>query len=77
MSLPNLDEFLFLSVLAFPNASRMGLVCKMALSTPPPVDFVDFWVSCLSTNLVFSVFPEPDSPLITTLWLLPVSKRSP
>ena len=72
MNLPNLDELLFRTVWAFPNASRMGLALKICCDRFENWRIPDFAVGvsevataaryCM-TFLVFSVFPAPDSPL--------------
>jgi hypothetical protein len=61
----NREELLFLTVCAFPNASRMGFawrICCSRLSTAwgPEAIAARYWI----TFFVFSVFPAPDSPLL-------------
>ena len=60
----NREELLFLTVCAFPKASRMGLACRiccsrLSASCGPEAIAARY---CM-TFLVFSVFPAPDSPL--------------
>ena len=79
---------LLCSVLAFPNASRIGFVSSTLVSIdvssgdddvfffgddnspvaePPPTSPATYFI----TNLVVSVFPAPDSPVMIMLWLSP------
>eukprot|EP00976_Prorocentrum_cordatum_P032781 667615-Prorocentrum_minimum.AAC.4 len=68
MSLPNRDELLLRRVFAFPNASRIGFVCSTCSSIPlPPARVARY---CMAIFVV-SVFPAPDSPLITIDWSTP------
>lgn len=82
INFPNLEELLFLTVWAFPNASKIGLarsICCDKLEKGFPVDrdpddsgvatAAKYWM----TFFVFSVFPAPDSPL--KLMLLPQRKK--
>jgi hypothetical protein len=63
--LTNREELSFRTVLAFPNASRIGLASKIrASSCSAPRELCEEReVSHWTTLLVFSVFPAPDSPL--------------
>lgn len=75
LTFPNRDELLFLSVLAFPNASRIGLLMRIR-SSGPTVD-VEPAISAMYCRhcFVHSVFPAPDSPLITIDCEMPFSRR--
>ena len=62
--LTNLDELLFLTVLAFPNASRSGLDFRITSFTccavsPPPETADKYSIM----NFAATVLPAPDSPL--------------
>ena len=65
--LPNLDELSFLTVLALPNASKIGLQAIIFSSilwvgsTTLPDNYVKKFIAILA----FSVLPAPLSPLIT------------
>jgi hypothetical protein len=75
--LPNLEELSFLIVLAFPNASRIGLhliIIYSTLTFSPELDeeteisflfILEIAVKNFKAYLAFSVFPAPLSPEIT------------
>eukprot|EP00982_Pelagococcus_subviridis_P004359 29141-Pelagococcus_subviridis.AAC.4 len=67
ISFPKRDELSFLSVFAFPNASKIGFVCNTLRSIPPPSPPPTL-ARYLIAIFVVSVFPAPDSPLTTTAW---------
>jgi len=67
MNLPKRLELLFLVVLAFPNDSRIGLESTNCSSTCECLPLR--WARYDTISFVDSVFPAPDSPLITTHWL--------
>ena len=72
-SFPKRDELPLRTDLAFPKASRIGLVCSTLSSTPPPpARSARNRIACL----VVSVFPEPDSPLMRMLWSRPRARIS-
>ena len=62
--LTNLEELLFLTVFAFPNASRRGFDLRITsltmLAVSPPPETAD---RNSMMNLAQTVFPAPDSPL--------------
>ena len=69
MYFPNRELLSFLMVLAFPNASKMGLDpnnSPATLPTAPPALLTAAMYSI--TFLLASVFPAPLSPLIKTHW---------
>jgi hypothetical protein len=49
MNFPNLDELLFLKVLAFPNASRRGFESKTYFSIPSFLELAYRYISIKST----------------------------
>lgn len=59
-------ELSFLDVLALPNASSIGLVCKISYSIPlPPPRAAKYCIAIFAV----SVFPAPLSPLVSRLKL--------
>lgn len=71
MYLPNLLEFLFLTVFALPKASRIGL---QPIILSDNSDFSEFTlVNKLRQYLAFSVLPAPLSPDITIAYILSLS----
>ena len=62
ISLPNLDELLFLYVLAFPKDSNIGLQFNILFSKEPN------YAKNFIHNLAFSVLPAPLSPLIMIVY---------
>lgn len=74
MYFPNLDELSLRLVLALPKASRIEFDCNNTFLTLS----ISFWPSLLVTAAMYfmiifeaSVFPAPDSPLITIQVSLP------
>lgn len=65
--LPNLDEFALIPVVAFPKASIMGFIWSI-LSSRLRFGALLRYTSCFSNKFALSVFPAPDSPLITIAW---------
>jgi hypothetical protein len=66
--LPKRLELLFLIVLAFPNASRIGLQPKILSSIPTSFSYFStepMEVRTFMQYFAFSVFPAPLSPEIT------------
>lgn len=75
MYFPNRLEFLFRQVVAFPKDSNKGFIwtifsCKLFRFAD------DTCARCRTISFVFSVFPDPDSPLTKTHWFLLVSISS-
>ena len=60
---PNLELLSFRGVFAFPNDSRIGADSNICSVTILDTDLLTAERYCVS-NLVVSVFPAPDSPLI-------------
>eukprot|EP00732_Lithocolla_globosa_P000284 Lithocolla_globosa_v1_NODE_73_length_6890_cov_29.271982.p3 type:complete len:103 gc:universal NODE_73_length_6890_cov_29.271982:2219-1911(-) len=81
VNFPKREELLFLRVLAFPKASKMGLACKIFSSrfrseepsptSSPRLTAVKYLIKCLQV----SVLPAPDSPLTITDWSNSVTFR--
>ena len=74
MNFPKRDELSFLSLLAFPNASRIALDCSTRCSmddvsrpaTCPESTFAERAARYCMMNFVVTVFPAPLSPLTST-----------
>ena len=68
MNFPKREELSFLTVLAFPHASRTGLVWTILSSREASPSFLlpeeQMVAKYEMTFLVFSVFPAPDSPVM-------------
>jgi hypothetical protein len=86
LTFPKRLELSFLNVLAFPNASRMGLVLSTRCSSSPTASSEAAALALVSTtcavsiavmrarydmiNFVASVLPAPDSPEMMMAWSL-------
>ena len=64
MNFPNREELSFLMVLAFPNASKIGLASKICCSIQECFPLIA--AKYCKMSFVLSVLPAPDSPEMTT-----------